>query len=152
MSEVNQNEVTNPVAPEATAATAAPVAAPKKTRKPKEKKPTFGVPGDKFGASETPGFDVTIHAKLKPTDFKDPLDFLRWEVWYYTERAAASQREVDTMLSLGSTPEERKEASEELRLLKALEKLAAKRKASGNSAAVSRLSDKLGDLFQKTAG
>lgn len=148
MSEVNQNEVSNPVAPEAAAA--APVA--KKTRKPKEKKPTFGVPSEKFSSHSTPGFDVSVHAKLKPADFRDPLDFLRWEVWYYTERANAAQREVDTMLSMGSTPEERKEASEELRLLKALEKLAAKRKASGNSAAVSRLSDKLGDLFQKTAG
>lgn len=144
MSEVN--EVQNP-------ASVAPVApaSDKKKRKPKATKPIFPGPADKFGSHETPGFDVTVHAKLKPSDFKDVLDFLRWEVWYFTERASVAQREVDTTLSMGSTPEERKEASEELRLLKALEKLAAKRKASGNTAAVSRLSDRLGDLFQSTS-
>lgn len=133
-----------------TAAPAAPAA--KKQRKPKPKKPTFAVPSERFFESATPGFNVEIHAKLKPADFRDPLDYARWEVWYYTERAKVSQREVDLMLSLGATPTERKEASEELRLLKALEKLAMRRKESGNTAAISRLSDKLGDLFQKTSG
>lgn len=149
------SEVTNEVQSNGTEAvgtgvtSAATETKSKKGKRNKPKKPVFAVPKGGFKlATDVVGYDVGVFAKLKPSDFSDPLEYSRWEVWYYQQKAAVAQKEVDTMLSMGSTPEERKEASAELRLLKALAALAAKRKSGGNTSALSRLSEQVGSLFQ----
>lgn len=61
----------------------------------------------KLASSETPNFDVSVHATLKSTDFAKEEDFLKWKVWYYQQKQAAAQGELDTYLSGGDTPEQR---------------------------------------------
>lgn len=130
----------------------APVPVEKKKRKGgnrnKPKKPVWAKPSEKLTSHETPGFDVTSHARLKSVDFADPLDYAKWDVWYYEQRLHAAKRAVETMLSLGSTPEERKAAASEARIMQAYEALVARRKAQGGGKAAA-LAERLGKLFDE---
>lgn len=127
-----------------------PVVMPKKKSKgrKKGKKPTFLVPDGGFGSVEpaTQGFDVNKHAKLKPSDFPDPLHWAQWEQWYFEQRVAQCKADVERLLELGSTVEERKAAQEENRAMKAIEELLAKK--GGKS---SKMLERLGKLFAEAS-
>lgn len=116
----------------------------------KPKKPTFAIEGGKLRSSETPGFDVDLHAKLKASDFADVLDFAKWEVWYFDQKKQKAEANVKTLAAMGNTPEERKEAQDAARLLAAMEKLVAKTKGSGNASAKSAIMERLGAMFAES--
>lgn len=121
----------------------------KQGKRNKAKKPTYTVPEGRLRSHETPGFNYETMAKLKPTDFADPLDHAMWEKGYYEQKVTMANKDIERIRSLGATPEERNEAKEELRMLKAMENLLAKK--SGNAAAKSRLVERLGALFAEAS-
>lgn len=122
----------------------------KGTRK-KGKKAQYAVPSGGFTSSDVPNFSVQ-HAMLKEGDFQDPLHFREWKVKFYEQRVVEAQKEVETMKALGSTVEERKEASEEMKLLAAFEALVAKRKGAGKTSAVDRLTERMGQQLSDLMG
>lgn len=113
----------------------------KGTRK-KGKKSVYAVPTGGFSSNVVPNFTVQ-HAMLKESDFQDPLHFREWKVDFFKQRVAEAEKDVETMKALGSTVEERKEASEEMKLLAAFEALVAKRKGAGKGSAVERLTERM---------
>lgn len=126
-----------------------PILAKKKAtgKRNKPKKPVYAVPAGKLRSHETPGYDINSHARLKQADFADPLDFSKWDVWYYERRLADAKSAVLNMEALGSTPEERKERQDDARVIQAVERLTAKIKASPAGATKTALQERLGQLF-----
>lgn len=112
----------------------------------KGKKPVYTVPATKLPSAETLGFNVESHAKLKLADFVDPLDYSKWEVWYYEQRVAIAKKDVERLASLGTTVDERKDAMEDARLMKALTNLMSKR----GGAQKKKLSEMLGNLYAES--
>lgn len=113
----------------------------------KPRKPKYGVPSTKLRTHETPGFDINSMARLRDVDFADPLDFLKWDVWYYEQKVEQAKKAVANLSALGSTPEERNKAKEVNRAMEALERLIAAQVASGNPALAGAMQERLGKLF-----
>lgn len=111
----------------------------------KPSKPVYAVPVGKLATSSTPGFNVDQHAKLKVTDFADPLHHAEWEVWFYEQRLASAKKDVERMRSLGGTVEERKEAAEAIRGMKAFENLLAR----STGTAKSKIMERFAEVFAK---
>lgn len=113
----------------------------------KPKKPIFPVPAGKLRSSDTPGFDISSHARLKVTDFADPLDHAKWLVWFYGENMKNAEQNVKNIAALGNTPDERKAAADKNRLITAMENLGKRTIASGTAAEKSAMMERLGKLF-----
>jgi hypothetical protein len=109
----------------------------------KKSKAVYAVPATKLPSADTPDFKVLDQAKLKIGDFADPLDYHKWEVWYYTERAKIAQRDADAMASLGDSKEARQDSLEDMRIITAARNLLARRQGGAKS----RLADLLGELY-----
>lgn len=121
----------------------------KSTGRNKPKKPQFAISG-KLTSAVTAGFDVEKHAKLKETDFTDPLDFAKWEIWYFDQKKDAAQKRHDNLAALGSTPEERKAAKDNAKLLNGLDDLV--KSCENNPELKAKLTERFGDLFAKLSG
>lgn len=117
----------------------------------KPKKPQFAVPDGKFQSAETKGFDIAVHARLKESDFSDPLHFAEWDVWYYTRKLEQANKNVEELKSLGVTADERRANKDNARILKAAANMLAKVRASGNASAKSALAERLGQLYAEAS-
>ena len=129
----------------------------RKASRNKPKKPKYATPVDEqgkavaypVGTSITPGFNVESHAMLKETDFTDSLDYAKWRVWYFGEKQQIAEREVQNLLALGKTPEERKAAKDDAKLLKVVERELAKAASIGTGTKKSAMDERLQALFAK---
>jgi len=124
---------------------------PKKgTKRNKPSKLDYEVAEGKLQSSETPGFDITKHKKLVSTSFADPLDFAKWQVWYFEQMLAKAQNEVEEMRGMGDTAEARAAAREMARILKSMENFVAAQVAAGSKLS-SGLQERLGALYGKAS-
>lgn len=115
-------------------------------RKGRKASPQYSVPEGKLRSHETPGFTLDMQC-LKADAFADVLDFHKWSVWYFGERAKAAQARVDTLLSQGNTPEERSAVESAAKLSAAFQKLISEASAGGNSALSAAILQQLGQTF-----
>lgn len=107
-----------------------------KGKKPKDK---LAVPSDGFKTENLSedgsikGYVIGKHAKLKPTDFFDVLDYHRWNVWYTTKQADEAKRDLETARTLGNTPEERRANMENARIMKMAQNAVERQLSDGGS-------------------
>lgn len=111
----------------------------------KPKKPTYAVPQGKLRSAETPDFNVKLHAKLKQSDFNDPLDYAKWSVWYFEQLLTSAKNEVSNIEKLGSNADERRANADLNRQVTAMENLAKKMENNPNLKSI--LQERLGKLF-----
>lgn len=130
-------------------ATGKPVLVKKKasTKRKKATKPQYTVPATKLRSSETPGFDIGSHARLKFSDFADPLHFAEWDLWYYRQKVAQCEMNVKNIASSGATPEERQAKQNDVKVLNATAALVAKAKSLPAGSAKTALQAQLAELF-----
>lgn len=67
-------------------------------------------------------FKHGVHNKLKTDQFADVLDYHRYNVWINRMNLAEAEADCKRVASLGGTPEDRNAMSEDLRLMKLVER------------------------------
>lgn len=67
------------------------------------KRPSYVVPvgGFEHWEQATENFAVGVHLKLTERQFRDPLDYLEWNVWFHERLLDVAKAQRDEMIQLG---------------------------------------------------